>query len=163
MSGLRVAIRTVALCTQNVSAPPIGGRSQPTTSTLLNVPMLSLAAVLLATSFFSSRPVPTLSTQVRSRRPRLTPHPAMTSPIPSAVSTPASIWSRRRNWIGSVTRVTSWLTPMSGSAPSPTDNEVRIYRGTVDPSSGNATHVEVEGLDGTHPLLNHTDTDFAWG
>ncbi len=52
---------------------------------------------------------------------------------------------------------------MSGSAPSPTDNEVRIYRGTVDPSSGNATHVEVEGLDGTHPLLNHTDTDFAWG
>jgi hypothetical protein len=52
---------------------------------------------------------------------------------------------------------------MSGSARSPTDNEVRIYRGTVDPSSGNATHVEVEGLDGTHPLLNHTDTDFAWG
>ena len=99
MSGLRVAIRTVALCTQNVSAPPIGGRSQPTTSTLLNVPMLSLAAVLLATSFFSSRPVPTLSTQVRSRRPRLTPHPAMTSPIPSAVSTPASIWSRRRQVI----------------------------------------------------------------
>jgi hypothetical protein len=44
-----------------------------------------------------------------------------------------------------------------------TDNEVRIYRGTVDPRPGNATRVEVEGLDGTHPLINHTDTEFAWG
>ncbi len=23
--------------------------------------------------------------------------------------------------------------------------------------------MEVEGLDGTHPLINHTDTNFAWG
>lgn len=44
-----------------------------------------------------------------------------------------------------------------------TDNEVRIYRGAVDPKPGSAAYVEVEGLDGTHPLINHTDTNFAWG
>ena len=44
-----------------------------------------------------------------------------------------------------------------------TDDEVRIYRGRVDPRPGNGPYVEVEGLDGAHPLINHTDSDFAWG
>ncbi|MBT8165010.1 MAG: hypothetical protein KJP22_12750 [Acidimicrobiia bacterium] len=43
------------------------------------------------------------------------------------------------------------------------DNEIRIYRGTPDLRPGGRCVVEVEGLDGTHPLVNHTETDFAWG
>ena len=46
---------------------------------------------------------------------------------------------------------------------SPTDDEVRIYRGVIDPAPGGTSHVDVEGLDGTHPLINNSDTDFAWG
>lgn len=44
-----------------------------------------------------------------------------------------------------------------------TDNEVRIYRGTIDPEPGSASQVEVEGIDGIHTLINKTDTNFAWG
>ncbi len=43
------------------------------------------------------------------------------------------------------------------------DDEIRIYRGAVDPALGGAASVEVKGLDGTHPLINHAETNFAWG
>lgn len=44
-----------------------------------------------------------------------------------------------------------------------TDNEIRIYQRAEDPKPGSRAYVEVEGLDGTHPLIDHTDTNFAWG
>lgn len=44
-----------------------------------------------------------------------------------------------------------------------TDDEVRIYRGTVDPRPGGRCSIEVEALNGTYLLINHTDSDLARG
>ena len=40
---------------------------------------------------------------------------------------------------------------------SDTNNEIRIYRARAP------AYVEVEGFDGTFPLINHSSIDFAWG
>lgn len=44
-----------------------------------------------------------------------------------------------------------------------TDHEIRVYRGEMDSRLGGRCSVEVEGFDGIHPLINHMETDFAWG